>query len=244
MERINVGTSGWSYKHWKGNFYPAALAAAEWLRYYASHFSTTEINNCFYRLPGIDTVQNWTETVPGDFFFCPKMHQFLSHMKKLKEPVEPLQRFFDVFAPMQSKMGPVLIQLPAMLKFDSGRAEDLYRLLQTDYHPFRFVMEVRHPSWMHQESLQLMRRHNIALVISQSGDAFPYKEVITADHIYVRFHGPQQLYASSYSDELLKKFAKKFRLWAARGHTVWAFFNNDIHGYAPVDALRLLSYIQ
>ena len=104
-------------------------------------------------------------------------------------------------------------------------------------------MEVRHNTWLEEESLTLMTKYDIGLVISQSGERFPYSEMITAKNIYIRFHGPQQLYASSYSDVMLKEFAKKFKKWEKEGHTIWAFFNNDVHGYAIEDAKRLLKLI-
>jgi uncharacterized protein YecE (DUF72 family) len=238
--KIHVGTSGWSYKHWKEVFYPQKLASTKWLPFYAGIFSTTEINGSFYRLPSEETVLKWMEQVPKNFLFCPKMNRFLTHMKKLKDPEEPLQRFFSVFAAMKKQLGPVLIQLPAILKFNYDVAEHFYRLLKFTYSPYEFVMEVRHDTWLSEDSLTLMTKYDIGLVISQSGDVFPYSEMVTAKNIYVRFHGPAELYASSYSDESLKQFAKKFKTWAKKGHEVWAYFNNDIHAHAVRDAQRLI----
>ena len=236
---IHIGTSGWSYKHWKHVFYPPKLKATEWIAFYSEHFKTTEINASFYRLPLKETVIEWTKKVPEDFLFCPKMSRYLTHMKKLATPEEPLQRFFDVFEPMKKMMGPVLIQLPPFLKFNYDKTEHLYRLLKSKYRKYEFVMEVRHNSWLDDESLTLMTKYDIGLVISQSGEKFPYSEIITAKNIYVRFHGPHALYASSYSAEMLNEFAKKFKKWQKEGHEIWAFFNNDIHGYAIKDAMRL-----
>jgi uncharacterized protein YecE (DUF72 family) len=240
---IHIGTSGWSYKHWKGIFYPPKLKTTEWIRFYSNHFKATEINGSFYKLPTRDTVIEWMEKVPKDFLFCPKMSRFLTHMKKLNEPEEPLERFFGIFEPLKKMMGPVLLQLPAILKFHYDKADHVYRLMKTKYRKYDFVMEVRHDSWMQEESLTLMTKYDIGLVISQSGERFPYSEMITAKNIYIRFHGPHQLYASSYSDEMLKDFAKKFRKWEKEGHVIWAFFNNDIHGYAIEDAKRLIKLL-
>ncbi|HEV7332561.1 MAG TPA: DUF72 domain-containing protein [Flavisolibacter sp.] len=236
---IHIGTSGWSYQGWRGLFYPQGLASTKWLQHYMGYFDSTEINGSFYRLPSVETVKKWTAAVPDNFMFCPKMSRFLTHMKKLREPEEPLERFFTVFSPMKSKMGPVLVQLPSMLKFNYNIAEHFYRLLKFSYHAYEFVMEVRHASWLEEDSLTLMTKYDIGLVISQSGQVFPYSEMITARNIYVRFHGPAALYASSYSDEMLLAYARKFKQWAAEGHDVWAYFNNDINGYAPEDAQRL-----
>jgi uncharacterized protein YecE (DUF72 family) len=116
--------------------------------------------------------------------------------------------------------------------------------VKTKYADYEFVMEVRHNSWLTEKSLTLMRKYGIGLVISQSGERFPYAEIITAKNIYVRFHGPTALYASSYTNDTLKEFAKKFRIWAKQGHVTWAFFNNDVHGYAIEDAKRLIKLLE
>jgi uncharacterized protein YecE (DUF72 family) len=180
--------------------------------------------------------------VSSQFLFCPKMSRFLTHMKKLKDPEEPLERFFSVFEPMKKQLGPVLMQLPAMVKFDYDRTEFFFELLSAKYRKYEFVLEVRHNTWLTHDALNLMAKHNIGLVISQSDKFFPYSEMVTAKNVYVRFHGPSALYASSYSDEQLKYFAGKFKKWVKEGHTIWAFFNNDIHGYAPKDAIRLQKF--
>ena len=241
---IHIGTSGWSYKHWKGLFYPEGLKTTLWLEYYSRTFNIAEINTSFYHLPKHQTVLNWIEKAPEGFLFCPKLSRYITHMKKLKEVDEPLQRFFDVFLPMQAHMGPVLVQLPPQLHFDYERAESFYKSLQKDYKTFSFVMEVRHDSWLHNDSLNLMAQYNLGIVISQSGGFFPYTEMVTAQHVYIRFHGPDALYASGYSDESLAYYAQKIKAWVADGHVVWAFFNNDIHGYAFADAQRLQHLVQ
>lgn len=242
VEHIHIGTSGWSYKHWRNNFYPGPVKQKEWLSYYAQKFDITEINGSFYRLPSSETVIGWIKTVPGNFLFCPKMSRFLTHMKKLRDPEEPLERFFGIFEPMQKQMGPVLIQLPSMLHFHYDIADHFFKLLQRTYRNYEFVIEVRHQSWLQEEALTLMARYEIGIVISQSGNHFPYTEMVTAKNIYVRFHGPAELYASAYSNDDLQYFADRFKSWVKEGHEIWAFFNNDIHGYAPTDALRLIEY--
>ena len=242
--KIHIGTSGWSYKHWRGVFYPRTLAASKWLGFYTGVFATTEVNGSFYRLPTAETVKKWAEAVPDEFLFCPKMSRYLTHMKKLREPEEPLERFFSVFHFMQEKIGPVLIQLPPMLLFNYEVAEHFYRLLKMNYRDYDFVIEVRHATWLQEKSLTLMTAYDIGFVISQSNQVFPYAEVVTAKNIYVRFHGPADLYASSYSDEALKSYAEKFIAWVKEGHEVWAYFNNDIHGHATKDAIRLLHLLE
>ncbi len=243
-KNVYIGTSGWSYKHWKGLFYPPKLKATDYLAFYAQQFSIAEINTSFYHLPKLETVINWTTKVPEDFKFCAKMSRYVTHMKKLHQPEEPLERFFEIFQPMHARMGPVLIQLPPFLKFNYEVANHFYQVLHTAYKQYEFVMEVRHPSWLQNDSLTLMTKYDIGLVIAQSGYTFPYSEMITAKNIYIRFHGPKELYASSYSTDMMESFADKFIGWQKEGHVIWAFFNNDIHGYAVEDAKRLLQLME
>ena len=239
---IHIGTSGFSYKHWKSIFYPEDLKASAWLLYYAERFKITEINASFYHLPNKKTTTGWAEKVPVDFMFCPKMSRYLTHMKKLNDPEESFEKFFDVFEPLKKKLGPVLIQLPPSLHFNYEKTEHLYKLCK-QYADYSFAMEVRHATWLGEESISLMKQYNIAFVISQSGVGFPYEEIVTADDVYVRFHGPAQLYASAYSDEHLMHYAKLFKQWNEEGHSIWAFFNNDVFGYAFNDAKRLENMI-
>jgi uncharacterized protein YecE (DUF72 family) len=239
-KKIHIGTSGWSYKHWKNIFYPAGVKATDYLSYYAQHFNIAEINTSFYHLPKEQTVKDWAAKVPPQFKFCAKMSRYLTHMKKLHNPEEPLERFFSVFSFMQAVMGPVLIQLPPILKFNYTVTEHFYQVLNNLYNQYEFVLEVRHPTWLRTDSLTLMAKYNIGLVIAQSGHNFPYAETITAKNIYIRFHGPNELYASSYTNEMLCHFAAKFKEWRSNGHVIWAFFNNDIHGYAISNAKSLI----
>lgn len=236
--KVHIGTSGWSYKHWKGDFYPATVKAADWFQYYTTQFSVAEINTSFYHLPKQQTVINWAEKSPPHFLFCPKLSRYITHMKKLRNVEEPLQRFFNLFEPLEKKMGPVLIQLPPMVAFHYDVAEAFYEQLQR-YKQHHFVLEVRHPTWLQKESLTLMAKYEIGLVIAESGNAFPYSEMVTAETVYLRFHGPGALYASDYSEEQLADYAAKCQHWLQEGHTVWAFFNNDIHGFAFRNAKRL-----
>ncbi|MBD0333252.1 MAG: DUF72 domain-containing protein [Chitinophagaceae bacterium] len=243
-KKYHIGTSGWSYPHWKEIFYPIDLPATQWLTFYAKTFDITEINTSFYHLPKHQTVLNWAAKVPKGFKFCPKISRYLTHMKKLKDPEESLENFFEVFESIVRVLGPVLVQLPPSLKFNYDRTEYFYKLLKKQYRKYEFVMEVRHNTWLHDDSLNLMSKYNIGLVISQSGNVFPYSEMVTAKNVYVRFHGPGYLYASEYSEEMLNDFATKFKKWIKRGHVIWAFFNNDVHGYAFRDAQRLMNMMK
>ncbi|MFN8285939.1 MAG: DUF72 domain-containing protein [Chitinophagales bacterium] len=232
---IHIGTSGWSYRDWRVKFYPEKMKATDYLPFFAERFNCVEINSSFYRMPLTTTVGNWVKKVPADFRFSPKMSKFLTHIKRLKEPEEPLERFFTVFDSMRKVMGPILVQLPPTLKFDYDVAETFYKECRK-YKPHVFAMEVRHNSWMTEDSFNLMAKNNIAFVISQSGVGFPYAEMVTAKTIYFRFHGPEKLYASSYLDEHMQEYAHKFLEWQKEGHDIWVYFNNDWFTYAIQNA--------
>lgn len=240
-KKIHIGTSGWSYKHWKGRFYPPQVKSSGYLSFYATHFSVTELNSSFYRLPNKETVEKWANMVPDGFLFCPKMSRFLTHMKKLREPREPLERFFGIFEHIKKHLGPVLIQLPASLHFHEDVVTTFYEILRNDFADYVFAMEVRHETWFSDSSIRLMKKYKITLVMAQSG-SYPYYEELTAKNIFFRFHGPDELYASSYSADTLMMYAEKFAAWAKNGNTVWIFFNNDIHGYALENAEKLAEF--
>jgi uncharacterized protein YecE (DUF72 family) len=241
--KIHIGTSGWSYKHWKQRFYPDNLKPTDYLSYYAGFFSTTEINTSFYHLPKPQTVEQWMEKVKKSFFFCPKISRYISHIKRLNDPEDTLPRFFDIFDPVQKRLGPVLIQLPPLLKFEPEKTEHFFTALH-GYKGYKFALEPRHNSWFSEEAVQLLTHYKIAFVIAESGNRFPYAEYLTAKHVYVRFHGPDGSYTSSYTDAVLKSYARKFRQWQQDGHTIWAFFNNDGYAYAIHNAQRLIELTQ
>jgi uncharacterized protein YecE (DUF72 family) len=218
-----IGTSGWSYKHWKGLFYPDNLNPRDYLKFYAQHFDIAEINTSFYHLPKRQTVINWTNAMSPGFKYCPKLSRYITHYQKLNNPEESLQLFMDVFEPMMKKMGPVLVQLPHFVKYVREKTENFYSVLATTYKGYHFAMEVRDESWFTDESLELMKKYKIALVISHSYDKFPYIEAVTAKDIYYRFHGPKELYASNYTTDMLAGYAEKFIGWIQKKHRVWHF---------------------
>ena len=243
MGKIHVGTSGWHYKSWIGEYYPKGMKTTDWLSYYTHDFQTTEINNSFYRLPKKEVAEGWAAKVPEHFRFSPKFSRYLTQMKKLNDPEEPFERFFSVFEAMKKKLGVVLLQLPPGLGFKEAKTKHVFELIKHQYHSYRFAIEVRHDSWICKEAFKLMEDYNIAFTISQSGVGWPYVERLTAKHVYVRFHGPKQLFASPYSDAQLKSYAKKFKQWAKQGHTIWAYFNNDMYVDAIFNAKTLISYV-
>lgn len=244
MKTIWIGTSGWSYKHWIGRFYPAHLKPSDFLAYYVQHFDCTELNASFYRLPKAAMVEGWRIRTPFHFRLCPKLSRLITHQKKLVEVEDSLARFFEVFAILKEKLGPILIQLPPSMQFDASRVQPFFQLLKERYGTYSFALEARHDSWFNADALHLLREYCIALVIAHSGGRFPYRETVTSHLVYLRFHGPGRLYASDYPDEMLDTYAQKMVNWTQQGLTVWAFFNNDVEGYAVKNAKTLQSFVQ
>ena len=241
--KLHIGTSGWSYKHWRNIFYPSGLPVSKQLGFYSSQFDTTEINSSFYRLPSATAVSHWQESVKSTFRFCPKISRWVTHAKKLNDPASSLPRFFEVFDPFRKSCGPVLIQLPANLAFHSEKATLFFSYLHQNYKGWLFSLEARHISWISQDAQALLKKYKTGWVIADSGGRWPSSEIITAKHIYLRFHGPDGSYATSYSDDLLNSYARKCSAWLKGGHELWVFFNNDIYGYAIQNAMRLRELI-
>lgn len=167
------------------------------------------------------------------------MSRYLTQMKKLNDPEEPLARFFTLFEPMTKFLGPVLIQLPPNLAFRQEKTEYLFSILKEKYASYKIALEVRHSSWLEPPVMNLLKRFQIAFVIADSGGRFPMLEEVTAQDIYIRFHGPDGSYATSYSRDALELYAGKCIEWSDMGHRIWIFFNNDIHGYAIENAKTL-----
>lgn len=241
--KLFVGTSGWSYRHWEGCFYPSDVRPSAYLEYYVTQFDCVELNACFYRLPTAKVVQGWAERTPRRFTFCPKMSRWVTHVKKLNDVDDSVRLFLERFAPLQAKMGPVLIQLPPNLAFHREKAEPFLALLSAWRKKFRFALEARHPSWIAPDVFEMLSDHNVAWVIADSGGFYPAAEAVTADFVYLRFHGPDSLYASHYTRKTLVQIAKKAEGWLREGKDVFAFFNNDAEGFAVTDAKTFLSMV-
>ncbi len=232
---LRIGTSGWHYASWRGPFYPAALRPPEFLGFYQTRFSSAEINNSFYRLPTADAVAAWREGTPEGFLFAWKASRFITHMKKLKGVEESIDLVFGRMAGLGEKSGPVLFQLPPMLKADRDRLGGFLAILPRGY---RYTIEFRHPSWYEPPILDLLREHDASLCLSDHAAA-PAPWEVTASFVYVRGHGPGGRYAGNYSDETLDAWAARIAEWRAEGRDVYCYFDNDIKSAAPFDAQRL-----
>lgn len=239
-QRIHIGTSGWSYPHWKNRWYPLELSQDEWLRYYAGRLSTVEINASFYRLPSTQTLKAWRRRVPKGFFFSVKASRYLTHMKKLSAPARPLERFFRRVHHLGNPRGPVLFQLPPRWH---RNAERLGHFLEALPAGWKYAFEFRDPSWLHQETYDLLARHGAALCIYDLNGRLSPK-ILTADFVYVRLHGPNGPYKGSYSTTVLAGWIGAFATWASQGKDVYCYFDNDQYAYAALNAQRMRRMVE
>jgi len=231
---IRIGCSGWQYTHWRGDFYPAELPQARWLAYYAQRFDTVEINNTFYRLPEAETFARWAHGAPRGFVYAVKASRYLTHMKKLKDPADPIRRFFTRAKRLARAFGPVLYQLPPRWPVDVERFAAFLKALPRAR---RHAIEFRDPSWYCDEIYALLERHHVTLCLHDMAGSASGRLAI-GPFVYVRFHGTQK-YAGRYADATLDAWADWLARRAAEGRPIYAYFNNDTGGHAPRDAARL-----
>jgi uncharacterized protein YecE (DUF72 family) len=230
-----IGTSGWNYKHWMGIFYPEDLSQGAWLGYYQEHFNTVEINNTFYHLPEEKTFRDWQEQASEDFIFAVKANRYITHMKKLKDPSEPLQNFLTHVKTLEEKLGPILWQLPPRWHADPERLEHFAQLLPAD---LRHVFEFRDPDWFQERIRQILERYEMIFCIHDKVDV-GCPQWVTTDAVYLRFHGSDRNYGGEYGEERLRSWADRIQIWLEEERTVYAYFNNDVLGYALKDAQAL-----
>ena len=237
---IQVGCSGWHYKHWRGVYYPAGTPQADYLPHYLRDFKTVEINNSFYRLPPPETFAAWYQAVPADFLFAVKASRYITHLKKLKDPQESLFRFLENVAVLKEKLGPILFQLPPRWQCDPKRLATFLAALPPY---FRYTFEFRDHSWYHPEVYGLLQKHRAAFCIYDLEYHLSPLEV-TTDFVYIRLHGPVNIYDGSYSEEVLQEWANRCQTWQKSGKEVWVYFDNDMHGHAPHNARRLQELVR
>lgn len=240
--RIRIGCSGWQYRHWRGSFYPPELPQTRWFAHYALHFDTVEINNTFYRLPDAATFEKWRERAPLHFLYSVKASRFLTHMKKLKDPHDPLVRLFDRAQHLGPHLGPVLYQLPPHWPVDLDRLRNFLQDLRSVWPDRIHAIEFRDPSWYDDRVLALLDRYQVTLCLhDMKGSASD--RIAIGPFVYVRFHGVEQ-YGGAYGDYQLDAWSDWLAARAASGVDVYAYFNNDIGGHAPRDAIRLRQRLQ
>lgn len=236
-----MGTSGWNYDHWKGPFYSRESSDGELLESYLQSFKTVEINNTFYQLPEKKTLKTWRETVPDDFKFAVKASRYITHMKKLKDPHESVPKFLDRVKILDEKLGPILFQLPPNWNFNSERLQAFLEFLPPD---FNYAFELRDPSWLTEEAVNILGAHESAFCIYEyEGRVTDLQR--TAGFVYIRLHGPEKTaYHGCYKDEALSEWAEEIANWVKEGIQVYCYFDNDQKGFAPSNALKLREIVE
>jgi uncharacterized protein YecE (DUF72 family) len=260
-----VGIAGWTYPPWRGVFYPPKLPHRAELAYVAEHLTTLEINGSFYALQRPTSYRGWFEQTPPEFVFAVKAPRFITHMKKLRDVDVPLANFFaSGILALGAKLGPVLWQLPPTLPFEADRMREFFAVLphstteaawlarrhdarladrsltSTDAdRPLRHAVEIRHASYRTPQFTELMRDLGVAIVVADTAGKWPLLREPTADFVYVRLHGDQELYTSGYTPTALDAWATSVRDWCNGGHDVFVYFDNDVKVRAPFDAIAL-----
>lgn len=243
---LYIGTSGYMYLHWKGKFYPKDLSIDKYFEYYITKFNTVEINNTFYVNPKLDTYKNWKKRATNkNFKYSIKVNKYITHIKRLRDPKDSWKKFYHRAKYLGSTLDVFLFQFPNNFLVNLKKLEVICKLLKNN----RAAFEFRNESWYIPEMYELLRKYNIALVFQPktklkhiSDKYFDPKNIktndITANYVYIRFHGPEE-FGGSYGTQYLRQWAKfinkciKFKL------NVYVYFNNDIDAYAPYNAIEL-----
>jgi uncharacterized protein YecE (DUF72 family) len=279
---IRIGISGWRYAPWRSVFYPRGLAQHRELEYAARRFPTIELNGSFYSLQAPQSWLDWYRETPAGFVFAVKANRYITHFRKLNDVERPLANFFasGIFN-LREKLGPILWQLPPQLGFDPVKFARFLDLLPHDTaaalrlargrearmhgrsrlaidrnRRLRHAVEIRHESFLDPAFVTLLRRSRVALVVADTAGRWPYREDVTADFVYLRLHGDEQLYTSGYTPRALARWAKRIDAWhrgseppdaqridgkapRARRRDVYCYFDNDAKVHAPFDAQSL-----
>ncbi len=233
---IRIGCSGWNYASWKDEFY-GGKPVRSWLRHYAEHFDTVEVNNTFYRLPLKSSVARWVEQTPSDFLFSVKASRYLTHIKRLTDLGQGIRRYYERIEPLacSPKLGPVLWQLPATFRRDDDRLGAALEALPSGRHCFEF----RNASWFVEPVYELLRSHEAALVIGDRPEVKEFQAFeFTTGWTFVRFHYGSRGRRGNYSERELEEWARRFKTWS-RDVEILAYFNNDWEVFAIRNALWL-----
>jgi uncharacterized protein YecE (DUF72 family) len=236
LKPVRIGCSGWNYAHWRERVYPKGLPPSRWLEHYATLFDTVEVNSTFYRLPRREAVSRWVEQTPPEFVFAVKASRYLTHLKRLADLRQGVERFYERIEPLvrSPKMGPVLWQLPANFHRDDERLANALEALPRGRHCFEF----RHESWFAAEVYELLRAHDVALVIGDHPERSFQTHELTAGWTFIRFHYGKRGRHGNYSERELDEWRNRIAAWR-RGVEVFAYFNNDWLGYAVENGLWL-----
>jgi uncharacterized protein YecE (DUF72 family) len=248
-KQIFIGTSGWHYNDWTALFYPPDVKGYRELTFHAQYFNTVENNSSFYRISSEPTYKTWSRMTPDDYKFSIKLNKLITHTHRLEindEVIESVQYILDTTQILREKLGVVLIQLPASFRYDLNKIEHFLAFfterVRSRVYKFDIAIEFRNKHWFTKELFTVLKKYNVALVAGQSS-RWPGIRQVTADIVYIRMHGPEKLFASSYSDEQLSELATYVDALPTHVKRVYVYFNNDFHGYAIENAKRLRSMI-
>jgi len=232
---IRVGTSGWHYWHWAGLFYPEDLPKFDWLKFYAKSFDTVELNNTFYHLPKPSSVKTWYKQTPKNFLYAVKASRYITHIKKLKDISEELALFYEAIAPLKTKLGPVLFQLPPSFKKNLKRLESFLKNL-----PKRKLaaIEFRNDTWYAQDTYDLLNEYGVGFC-THDLPGLESPRVVTGKLIYLRLHGTESRYAGNYSKSALQNYASWLKENSKVVKGIFVYFNNDYNAYAVKNAREL-----
>jgi uncharacterized protein YecE (DUF72 family) len=238
-----IGTSGWVYKQWAGNFYPKGWPKKDEFGYYVRHFPTVEINATFYRLPSLMMVRGWHDKAPEGFVFAVKGSRYLTHIKRLKDTSAGLQKYFRRLVPLGDRTGPILWQLPPTFAKNDETLQRLERFLAKLPRRYQHAVEFRHPSWFDEQTFALLKKHQTANVWLSSL-RMPADYTITAGFVYLRFHGLAGGAYHDYTAAELKPWAKELARAVRRGVPAYVYFNNDLNTRAPLNAHALMKLVE
>ncbi len=241
MSAIRIGCSGFNYRHWKGPFYPPGLPQRKWFSHYCTVFASVELNVTFYRLPQASTFDKWHDETPDGFAFSLKGSRFITHVKRLVDPQQPLELFFERSLRLKNKLKVVLWQFPPAFRSEPGRLQRFLELLRI--YPVKNTFEFRHESWITGEIIALCGEFHAGLCRAD-WPGFLNDLPVTSDFVYMRRHGTEGNYATSYSRPELQKDARRAQKLSREGKDVFIYFNNDAYGYAPRNARELLDMIR
>jgi uncharacterized protein YecE (DUF72 family) len=263
---VRIGISGWRYEPWRGVWYPDGLPQRRELEFCGRHFPTVEINGSFYSLQRPEYYDAWRRATPPGFTFAVKGSRYITHLLRLKNIDKPLANFFasGIFN-LRDKLGPLLWQFPPQFAYDRARFDAFFsvlprttkaalamarrrdarligrsRLAIDEDRPLRHAVEIRHPSFMNDEFVSLLRKHDIGLVVADTAGKWPRLFHVTSGFVYVRLHGDVKIYTSGYTDRALDSWARRIRKWDREGRDVYVYFDNDVKVRAPFDALNLM----
>ncbi|MFH0926887.1 MAG: DUF72 domain-containing protein [bacterium] len=233
---IYIGCSGWNYKGWQGIIYPDDTLSSQWFGYYTQIFKTVEINNTFYKLPKVETFRHWRDQAPDGFIYTVKANRFITHMKKLKDPLTSLQRFFTCVYTLENHLGPILYQLPPHWKLNLERLKNFLDFLPND---LTHVFEFRDQSWMVDEVFELLDKKGAAFC-THDMRCLNIPRLSTGPITYVRFHGTGDVYTGGYPESTLLNWWNWMESEVNKGKDLYVYFNNDVGGQAVRDAKVLM----